>query len=337
MTGRWPPRTGIIWNPPDRLHDDEIVVAQALRDRRYATGMVGKWHLGWEPEDMPIHYGFDYYYGIPAGEDQADFVLGDRSTKDSVPLDMLARRYTDYAIQWITSHKDRPFFMYIAHRSPHLPNAVSPAFRGRSAGGLYGDTIEELDSTVGDLVKALKDLGVDRNTLVFFTSDNGPVIPPKGFGSAGPLRGAKGSLLEGGIREPAIAWWPARIRGGRVVSEPVTTLDLFPTFVSLARGTLPPNVKYDGGDVSRLLTGEIDRLPGHGIDGGRELLFWYQDHPLALRSGRYKYLRAGWWWSNPTLYDLEADPGETKDLSPDRPDLAEQLDRRIDEILRGGS
>ena len=336
MTGRWPPRTGIAWNPPLRLHPDEIVIAQVLKDRGYATGMLGKWNLGYEPGDMPIHYGFDYFYGIADGEDENKFVLGDQPTKDTVGPDMLAQRYTDYAIRWITSHKDGPFFLYLAHRSPHLLNAASPAFLGKSAYGLYGDTVEELDATVGDLLKALKDLGIDKNTLVLFTSDNGPVIPPKGPGSAGPLFGGKGSLQEGGIRVPGIAWWPARIRGGRVVAEPVTTLDVFPTLVSLARGTLPPNRRYDGEDISRLLTGDLDRLPGRGIDGGREMIFWYQNQPSALRSGRYKYLRAGWWYSDPALYDLEADPGETRNLSQDRPDLAKQLNQRIDEIVSGG-
>ena len=337
MTGRWPYRTGIPWNPPVRLNDDEVTIADALRDRGYATGMVGKWHLGWTGPDFPIHHGFDFYYGIPAGEDESDFVRGDQLTRDGVGRDMLARRYTDEAITWMRGvPRGRPFFMYIAHRSPHLPNYVAPPFEGTSPGGLYGDVIEELDWTVGEVVKALESMGAGQNTLVLFTSDNGPVIPPKGPGSAGPLYGDKGSCQEGGIRVPGIAWWPARIRGGRVVSEPVSTMDLFPTLVALAGGALPADREYDGMDVSRLLTGEIARLPGPGIDGSREIVFWYQRSPVAIRSGPWKYLRAGFWNPVPALYDVEADPGETNDLGKARPDLARQLDERIDQLVSGG-
>jgi arylsulfatase A len=334
MTGRWPVRTGIRWNPPVRLHDDEVVVAEALRARGYATGMVGKWHLGWVAEDMPIHHGFDFYYGIPAGEDEADFVLGDQPTRDGVGPDQLARRYTEEAVKFITANRARPFFVYIAHRDPHLDNSPAPEFAGKSASGAYGDVIEQLDWTVGELMKALKDLGVDRNTLVLFTSDNGPVIPPKGPGSAGPLFGGKGMCTEGGVRVPALARWPARMPAGRVISETASTLDLFPTFVALSGATLPSRV-YDGADISRLLTGEATRIPGRGVDGGREMLFWDQDGAAGLRSGRWKYLRGGVWGTDPALYDIEADPGEAKDLSRERPELMLQLRRRLEDVLAG--
>jgi len=332
MTGRFPGRTGIPWNPPDKLHDDEVVVAEVLKARGYATGMVGKWHLGWVAEDMPIHHGFDFYYGIPAGEDEGDFVLGDQPTRDTVGPDQLARRYTQEALKFITANKDRRFFVYIAHRDPHLPNSPPADFAGRSAGGSYGDTIEALDATVGDLMKGLKDLGLDQNTLVLFTSDNGPVIPPKGPGSAGPFSGAKGSCEEGGVRVPGIARWPARIRAGRVVNEPVSTLDLFPTLVALT-GAVLPSRHYDGQDVSKLLTGEVDRIGGSGIDGGREIAFFGQSGAAGLRSGRWKYLRPGLWSGTTTLFDLEADPGERHDLSRERPDLVRQLEDRLQGLL----
>ncbi len=338
MTGRWPYRTGIPWNPPVKLNDDEITIADALRGRGYATGMVGKWHLGWTAADFPTHHGFDYYYGIPAGEDESDWILGDQPTKDTVSPDMLSRRYTDAAITWIKGvPKGRPFFMYLAHRDPHLPNAMSAPFLGTSAGGLYGDVIEALDWTVGELLQALKDIGADQNTLIVFASDNGPVIPPQGPGSAGPLYGGKGSCQEGGIRVPGIARWPARIPAGRSVAEPVSTMDLFPTLLALAGGTLPTDRKYDGMDVSKLLTGEISRLSGPGIDGGREIVFWYERNPVAIRSGKWKWLRAGFWNPVPALYDLEADPGEANDLGKTRPDLAQQLNARIDQLVFGGS
>jgi arylsulfatase A len=335
MTGRWPPRTGIPWNPPDRLHDDEVVIAQVLRARGYATGMVGKWHLGWVPSDMPTHYGFDYYYGVPAGEDESKFYLGDAPTTDTVSPDQLARRYTELALKFISGvDKNQRFFMYVAHRDPHLPSLPAPEFAGKSAGGTYGDTVEQLDYWTGELMKGLKDLGLDQNTLVIFTSDNGP--PTKNAGSAGPYSGGKGSCEEGGIRVPGIMRWPARIQPGRVVSESVSTLDLFPTFVTLTGATLP-NRHYDGQDVSRLITGDVSRIGGQGIDNGRELVFWQEGgKPGALRSGKYKYLRPGFWNSSPTLFDLEADPGERNDLSASRPDLAKQLEDRLQEILAGG-
>jgi arylsulfatase A-like enzyme len=336
MTGRFPGRTGIPWNPPDHLNDDETTIAELLRSHGYATGMVGKWHLGWEPQHMPIHFGFQFYYGIPAGEDTSGyFVSGDTPTKDGVGQEELARRYTQEALRFIASvPREQRFFMYVAHRDPHLPNYPAPDFAGRSAAGSYGDTIEQLDATVGDLMKGLKELGVDQNTLVVFTSDNGPIVPPKGPGSAGRLSGGKGSVEEGGVRVPALMRWPARIRPGRVVAEPVSTLDLLPTIVALT-GARPPQLSLDGVDVSRLVTGEVERVGGAGVDGGRELVFFGQEGPAGLRSGRWKYMRGGLWNPQPSLYDIEADPGERSDLRAARPDLAKQLDARIDDIIAG--
>lgn len=336
MTGRWPPRVGIPWNPPDHLRPGEIVIAQPLHDRGYATAMWGKWHLGWEAADMPIHYGFDFFYGVPTGEDESKFVLGDQPTNDTVSPDQFAFRYTRDALKYIAAlGKDRRFFVYIAHRDPHLPNSPAPEFAGKSGAGSYGDTIEALDATVGQLMQGLVDLGVDRNTLVIFTSDNGPVVPPKGPGSAGGLSGGKGSCEEGGIRVPALMRWPARIRAGRIVTEAVSTVDLFPTLVKLSGATLP-NRHYDGEDVSRLVTGEVDRIPGRGIDGGREIVFFQEaGRPGALRSGRWKYLRPGVWNTDPTLFDLEADPGERNNLAPSRPDILKQLDQRLDALIAG--
>jgi arylsulfatase A-like enzyme len=335
MTGRWPPRTGILWNPPARLRAGEVLIPQVLRERGYATGMLGKWHLGWEPADMPTHWGFDYFYGVSGGDDESDFMLGDQPTRDTVSPDRFARRYTEYALDFIRANRERRFFVYIAHRDPHLPSYPSPEFAGRSAAGAYGDTVEQLDAAVGDLLEGLATLGLDRNTLVLFTSDNGPAVLPKGPGSAGPFSGGKGSCEEGGIRVPAIARWPARIRAGRVIAEPVTTLDLLPTLVAFTGATLPAR-RLDGQDVSRLLAGEVERIGGAGIDGGRELVFWQQGGaPGALRSGRWKYLRPGLWSGWPTLFDLEADPGEKHDLSRHRPEIVRQLEARLVELTGG--
>jgi len=329
LTGRFPPRVGIPWNPPTRLNTGEVIIPSVLKARGYATGMVGKWHLGWERDEMPIHYGFDFYYGIPAGEDESDFVLGDLPTADNAPPDQLSRRYTSEAVKFITAHRER-FFMYLAHRDPHLANFPAGDFAGRSAAGAYGDVIEQLDATVGDLMRSLRELGVDQNTLVVFTSDNGPVIPP---GSAGPFSGGKASCEEGGVRVPALMRWPARIRPGRVVNEPVSSLDLFPTLVALTGATLPAK-HYDGRDISRLVTGEVERIGGQGIDGGREIVFFGATGPAGLRSGKWKYLRPGMWSGTTTLFDLESDPTEKLDLSRSRPELVKQLEARLVELLR---
>ena len=334
LTGRFPGRVGIPWNPPDRLNSGEVVIASVLRARGYATGMVGKWHLGWDQAEMPIHYGFDFYWGLPAGEDETDFIWGDSPTKETAPPDQLARRYTETAVKFMSSQpRDRRFFMYVAHRDPHLDNFPAPEFAGRSAYGAYGDVIEQLDASVGDLLKYLRDSGQEQNTLVIFMSDNGPMIPPRGPGSAGPWSGGKFSCEEGGVRVPAIMRWPGRIRAGRVVDEIVSSLDLFPTLVTFTGATLPPR-RMDGEDISRLVTGEVERIPGRGIDGGREVVFSGQSGAAGIRSGRFKYLRRGIWSDTPTLFDLAADPGEKQDLSRVRPELVKQLDARIQELTR---
>jgi arylsulfatase A len=330
MTGRWPYRTGIPWNPPDKLNGDEITIADALHARGYATGMVGKWHLGWEKTDMPVYFGFDFYYGIPAGEDETQFIYGDQPTRDSVSPDQLARRYTEEAIRFIAGRGTRPVFMYVAHRDPHLDNSPAPEFVGHSGAGAYGDVVEQLDATVGTLMAALRTMGIDQNTLVIFTSDNGPVTPP---GSAGPYSGAKGSCEDGGIRVPMIARWPARIPPGRVITEPASNLDIFPTLLTVT-GATPPYRSLHGQDITRLLTGEVDRIGGQGIDGGRELVFFGQSGAAGLRSGKWKYLRPGLWSGTATLFDLEADPGEKRDLSRVRPDLAKQLEARLQDLSR---
>jgi arylsulfatase A len=331
LTGRLPGRVGIPWNPPNRLNRGEVVIASVLHDRGYATGAVGKWHLGWEQSEMPTHYGFDFYYGVPSGQDETDFIFGDSPTKDSVPPEQLAKRYTEVAVKFMASQsRDRRFFTYLAYRDPHLNNFPNPEFAGHSAAGAYGDVIEELDFHVGEVMKWLRDAGLDQNTLVIFMSDNGPIIPP---GSAGPYSGGKFSCEEGGVRVPLIMRWPARIRAGRVVDEVVSSLDLFPTLVTFTGATLPPR-PMDGQDVSKLVTGEVDRIAGRGIDGGREVVFSGPTGVAGLRSGKWKYLKPGTWSGSTTLFDLSADPAEKVDLSRARQDLVKQLDARMQELIR---
>jgi arylsulfatase A len=329
MTGRYPVRTGIVWNPPDHLRPRELTLAELLRTAGYATGMVGKWHLGFGHDDLPVFHGFDFYYGLPDGEDPDNFYEGDSPTTDVVSFDQLAKKYTDEAVGYIQSvPKGKPFFLYLAHRSPHTPLYPSGLFLGKSEGGLYGDVVEELDYYVGQLVQSLKDMGLGQNTLVAFTSDNGPSRQKGEFGSAGPFLGGKGGCLEGGLRVPGIVWWPGRVLGGRVSNEPTSTLDLVPTFMAAARATLPSDRAFDGLDLMPLLSGQISRIAGPGIDGGRELVHYYSTDPVALRSGRWKYLRPGFWDTGIGVYDLQTDVENVNYLFT-KPDLAQQLKDRL--------
>jgi arylsulfatase A-like enzyme len=337
LTGLYPPQTGLTrqLGPGNTtgMDADEVTLAVALKARGYATGMVGKWGLGDLPQFLPTHRGFDSYFGIPSNSDLGLLTRNDGPAPDAVSEDLLNRRYTEEAAGFIRSAKAQPFFLYLAYQSPHVPLWVSSAFRGKSAGGLYGDVVEELDWGVGEVVKALRDNGVDRNTLVFFLSDNGPWLA-RGVegGSAGALRDGKGTPFEGGVREPFIVWCPARVRGGRVVTEPVGSLDVFPTVVTMAGGALPTGRVYHGLSLAGLLAGEATRLPGNGIDGGREFLTYSGGAAVALRSGRYKIVRPGFWSTTPGLFDLEADPGEEFDLIRSRPELAAQLSDRLDAL-----
>ena len=329
MTGRYPVRTGIHWNPPHSLRSRERTLGDLFREEGYATGMVGKWHLGFEHDDLPVFHGFDFYYGLPYGEDPDGFYLNDAPTSSTVGFDLLASKYTEESVQFIRRSQGRPFFLYLAHRSPHTPLFASDRFLGRSLGGLYGDVVEELDFQVGELLRALKEMRIDRNTLVVFTSDNGPSRQDGVFGSAGPFLGGKGSCLEGGIRVPAIAWWPGRIPAGRVSDEPTSTLDLLPTFFAAANLPLPTERPLDGMDLLPLLTGATSQLRGPGEGGGRELLHFYSSEPVALRSGRFKYLAPGFWDTAPGLYDLSVDPGEARNLIPEQPEQARRLKERL--------
>ncbi len=350
LTGLYPPRTGLTSNLPsgsptegisDGIDDDEITLAEALKDRGYATHMVGKWHLGSTLPHLPTHHGFDTYFGISNGE-QTFLLLRDTTpVADPPPLDQLTKLYTAEAVKIISeAPRDRPFFLYLAHRSPHVPLEPSPEFVGRSAGGLYGDVVEELDWSVGEVVRALKASGNDRNTFVFFFSDNGPWLSQgEDAGSPGPYRSGKNSPFEGGQRVPAIAWWPGRIPAARTIGEPLISLDVFPTVVTMAGGQLSAARRYYGADLLPLLSGAVSRLPGPGLDGARQLLGYYFGEAVTLREGRWKYVKPGYWDPFPAVYDLQTDVTETIDLLPTRPELAAtlraHLDALADEVTQG--
>jgi arylsulfatase A len=341
LTGLYPPRTGLTGNLPsgsptegitDGIDDDEITLAEALRERGYATAAVGKWHLGSTIPYLPTRHGFDSYFGISNGDQTFLLLRGTTLVRDPPGLDEITKAYTQEAASIIrAAPRDRPFFLYLAHRSPHVPLEPAAEFRGRSAGGLYGDVVEELDWSVGEVMKAVRERGTtERSTVVLFMSDNGPWLSQaEEAGSPGPFRAGKNSPYEGGVRVPAIAWWPGRYPAARVVGEPLMSLDLFPTVVAMAGGQLSPTRKYYGADLTPLLAGEVARLPGAGTDGSRELLGYYFGAAVSLRSGRWKLLRPGYWDLIDTLYDLQADPAETTDVYPTRPEVATALSARL--------
>ena len=261
MTGRYPWRHGVVRNPcPDAgvndvgIPDTEITLGEALQAAGYATCCVGKWHLGHQPQFYPRRNGFDEYLGILYSNDMrpVELIDGEEVVEYPVVQATLTKRYTERAIRFIEKSKDRPFFLYLPHAMPHKPLAASEEFYKKSGAGLYGDVIAELDWAVGQILARLDQLGLDENTLVVFTSDNGPWFG----GSSGGLRGMKGQTWEGGIRVPMIARWPGKIPAGRVSHEPAGTIDLLPTVLKLAGVELPEDRVIDGKDIMPLLTSD---------------------------------------------------------------------------------
>jgi arylsulfatase A len=313
-TGRWPSRTGVPWvvEPPYPLRESEITIGAALKERGYATANIGKWHLGPAPESMPIHFGFDVYFGLPE-ETAPSFIDGDQPTA-GISYEQLSQVYLDRATAFVHANAARPFLLVLPARIPHAPYRPAAAFNGASGVSPYCDSVLELDWFVGKIVDLLKAEGIDRDTIVVFTSDNGPVDESEGGGSTGPFFGRKQFVNEGGIRVPAIVSWPGRIPAGRVISEPATTLDLFPTLLRAAGGTLRTDRPYDGEDILDLLTGAADHL------AARDLVFWVRTSPLAVRSGRWKYVQ--YISGAQGLYDLSVDPAESNDLTAQHPDVA---------------
>ncbi len=326
------------------LHANEITLPEALKVAGYATGMVGKWHLGdyaVTPAHDPRRHGFDWYVGVPYSNDMHPFPLyrnGQQLEANVTDQSKLTRLYTEAAINFIETSRDRPFFLYFAHTFPHRPLHASAEFKNRSAGGLYGDVVEELDASVGQVLAALRRLNLDGNTVVMFTSDNGPWYD----GSPGALRGRKGQSWEGGHRVPFLARWPGHIPAGLVSREPAMNIDIFPTCLALA-GLEPPTDRIvDGTNITALLTVPNSPTPD-------EVLFFYHQGELeGIRAGKWKYIRSinHYVWPMPVnkvggrmsehttgplplLFDLETDPGEAYDLSGKYPDVARRLADRM--------
>jgi len=271
LTGRYPTRVGVprVLFPQDAqgLNLDETTLAAMLKARNYRTMCIGKWHLGRPAPYLPTSRGFDEYFGIPYSNDMNPRVLmhNGEVIEEAADLDSLTKRYTEQATKFIHDSGQSPFFLYMPHTFPHIPLGASAAFRGKSAEGLYGDVVEEIDWSVGEIIRALKQGGLERNTLVMFTSDNGPWY----LGSPGKLRGRKNTTYEGGIREPFIARWPGQIPAGRVSDALASMMDVLPTVARLCGAAMPAK-PVDGIDIWPLLTGKersIERPPLLYFDG----------------------------------------------------------------------
>ncbi|MEQ8791673.1 MAG: sulfatase [Pirellulaceae bacterium] len=364
MTGRLPLRNGMCSNkrrvlfPNSKggLPAEEITIAEALKTKDYATACVGKWHLGHLPQFLPTANGFDSYFGIPYSNDmdRVNDAPGGRaafwnpkSSYWNVPLmrdekiierpadqTIITRRYTEEAVKFIHANREKPFFLYLAHSMPHVPLFASDKFQNTSRRGLYGDVIQEIDWSVGQVLDALREDGLDKNTLVLFCSDNGPwLIFNEHGGSAGPLREGKGSTWDGGMREPTIAWWPGRIKPASVSADVGSTMDVFATVHKLAGVPLPQDRVLDSHDLSPILFGEGKNT--------RDALFYYRAYNLmAVRQGPWKahfQTQAGYGQAQPEvhetplLYNLEVDPGEKYDVAKDHADVIAAIRKTVEQ------
>ena len=364
LTGRLPVRSGMFGSPsatsPKVFRDnaaeglplEEVTIAELLKSAGYRTGMIGKWHLGQLPQFLPMAQGFDMWFGLPYSHDMrmtvprtdglrtaayyepkpeywdVPLMQGDRVVERPVDHRTLTKRYTEAAVRFVGESKGRPFFLYLAHSLPHIPLARSAEFVGHSSAGMYGDVIEELDWSVGAVLDAVRAAGIERQTLVLFTSDNGPWLPFRDHGgSAGPLRQGKGTTWEGGVRTPAIFWWPGTIRPG-VVTGIGSGLDLFATAAAIAGGGVPTDRPTDSIDLSPALK--------TSAPSPRNELFYYWDSELrAVRKGHYKahFITSGAYDDGeprvvhdpPLLFDLSADPGERFNVAAEHADVVADL------------
>jgi len=325
------------------LHPDEITIAEVLKTQGYATACIGKWHLGDQPPFLPTRQGFDYYLGIPYSDDMTPrasrphwpplpLMENERVIEAPVDRNLLTKRYTEAAVEFLEKHRGGPFFLYMPQAMPgSTPTPyASERFRGRSANGPYGDSVEELDWSAGEVLAALKRLGLEENTLVIWTSDNGCPRRNPPQGSCAPLGGWGYTTMEGGMRMPCIVRWPGRVPAGVTCDALVTSMDILPTFARLAGTTEPKDRIIDGRDIWRLLAGEPDARSPH------EAFYYYEMNRLqAVRSGKWKlHLPGKRRRSVPLpsriereamLFDLETDLPETTDVAAEHPDVVRRL------------
>ena len=377
LTGCYPQRVSLpnVLGPRADIgiSDQEVTIAQMLKaipnakqgvgdpePLGYATACFGKWHLGHRPQFLPTHHGFDEYFGLPysndmwpkhpeAPKDYPDLPLieGDQVIQHNPDQTQLTTWYTERAVRFIEKSKDQPFFLYLPHSMCHVPLFVSDKFKGKSKRGLFGDVIMEIDWSVGQILSTLKRLGIDRNTMVVFCSDNGPWLSYGDHaGSAKPLREGKGTSFDGGQREPTLMRWPGRIPAGKICREPLTTMDLLPTIARLTGAKLPDHA-IDGKDIWPLIAGDS------GAKSPHEAFFYYNGWALeAIRSGKWKlHFAHGYRTLNgrpggtggvpakyeqaridAALFDLENDIGEQHNVADQHPDVVARLQRLADEM-----
>ncbi|HUU29480.1 MAG TPA: sulfatase [archaeon] len=338
LTGRNPIRTGVIhvfFPQHDRgMSPDEITIAEGLKPLGYRSACIGKWHLGCTREYRPLRQGFDYYYGLLYSNDMKnpDLWRNDEPVEQPADQATLTKRYTEEAVSFIERSKNGPFLLYLPYTMPHVPLFASEKFDGTSRRGLFGDVIEEIDWSVGQILGTLDSLGLGGNTLVMFTSDNGPwMTQNQRGGTAGLLRGAKGDTWEGGMREPFVARWPGRLPQGLVSAGVGSVLDFLPTCLELAGGAVPADRPVDGVNLMPVLEGKA---------GPERTIYYYSMEKLnAVRHGKWKlhcryydhskggYQKAENWVTPevPLLFDLEVDPGERFDLAEKYPEVVENL------------
>jgi arylsulfatase len=344
MTGRYPARVGVpnVLAPDDTygLPLTEMTMAELLKTVGYKTACVGKWHLGDLPQLLPTSRGFDEYFGIPYSNDQWPSVLlqGMQVVEEPVELDNLTERYTERAIDFLQRAGNSPFFLYLAQTFPHIPLAASSRFRGKSGLGLYGDAVQEIDWSTGQISSFLRSSNLDNQTLLIFSSDNGPWFQ----GSSGRLRGRKGETWDGGMRMPMIARFPGRIPAGSVSPALTTTMDIFPTVAGLA-GSVPPPNPLDGIDIGPILTGKNRHLPRdifvymNGSDvqcarwGKWKLHVTRSSSPpwVPLPAAGAKNLPL----PHPELYDLHRDRDESYDASSEHPDIVATVLSKMEKLI----
>ncbi|MEO9003123.1 MAG: sulfatase [Ginsengibacter sp.] len=374
LTGCYPNRIGLFgalapWSET-ALNPKEETIANVLKNGGYSTCMVGKWHLGSKPPFLPTHFGFDQYLGLPYSNDMWPVNYGGKPITDTsnhrynypiLPLlqgdkvlrhirtledqGQLTQSYTRFATKFIKEHKSKPFFLYFANSMVHVPIAASPAFLGKSENGLFGDVMQEVDWSVGQIMKTLRDESLDKNTLVIFTSDNGPWLNYGNHaGNTGGLREGKGTSFEGGQREPCLMRWPGHIPAGTVCNKIASTIDLMPTITALSNSRLPEK-KIDGINILPLLLGKPD------ADPRTEFVYYYNRNSLeCIRQGKWKLVfphKSRSYKSHPpghdgfpgptseidvplALYDMSTDPGETLDVQEQHADVMKQLEALAD-------
>jgi arylsulfatase len=326
---------------PYGLNPSEITIPETLKPRGYVTGMVGKWHLGDAKEFLPTRQGFDSYFGIPYSNDMEPLhYLRGEEVEGPADQATITQRYTEEAIAFITKNKDKPFFLYLAHNAPHVPLFAHPKFKGKSAGGLYGDLVEALDDSTGQILDLLAELKLADNTLVIFFSDNGPwYLQGENGGSAAPLRAAKGTTYEGGMRVPCVMRWPGKIPAGSVCKELATAMDFLPTLAAIASAKTPTDRIIDGKDIRDLMFAKPNAKSPH------DAFYYYNGNRLAaVRSGNWKYkvkttLQEETEYGKyedpqsaipPKLYNLALDLGEQKSVLNDHKEIVERMTRLID-------